>query len=544
MRHPGHGLSVASALLITSAALAFDSGRTGPDSLRDRQAPNVDVIMQRLGATGDGSDLSAIAEGGSVKRLNRTRWTDSQVQAVDYGVTCDGVANDAPAILAATNVAVGLGGRDVVFPSGTCLLKTGLLPPSRTRWVSRGGTIVTFDPNMTMVGTLKSAISFENVSDLLIEGIVFKGNGTATKPCGSVGAEACPGSPRVTFLGANGVTIRNSTFRDFGDYRKDAKGKALAYSQGIVAFGGADWLVENSRFIDNSGDGIAWSNATRRVEVRGSHFEGNDDSSGPVCTVGGSSFNIHDNQVVQRRGNTAPLIVMDRCTNWQINNNRIYGVANDRGHQTGQGIRVARYAIEASTHVSHDFTISGNVIIGTAAAISVENAGTVQPGYTDQQGKVQPAVNVLGGGRFAVTGNTSVGANTCISIVDSEIGAVSGNTCSNVRDAGLLLISYTTKTGSIAVGSNIFTGTNVAGSFGVRQIASGGAITPSAIAPQFAQGFATAYQIAPFNQPPIVPVVTRSATAACTPGEITVKADQTAIQVCTTSGSVRSAPLR
>lgn len=472
------------------------------------------------------------------------RGTNNQVHAVDYGMKCDGVADEAPAVLAATNVAVGLGGRDVVFPSGTCLLKSGLMPPSRTRWVSRGGTIVTFDPNMTMVGSLKSAIAFENVSDVLIDGIVFKGNGPATQPCGSAGFESCPGSPRVTFRSAANVTIRGSTFRDFGDYRKDANGKVLAYAQGIVAFGGTDWLVENSRFIGNSGDGLAFSNGTRRVEVRGSYFDANDDSSGPVCTIGGSGFHIHGNHVVQRSGSIAPLIVMDRCTDWQISNNRIYGVANPQGQQTGQGIRVARYAVEDSSHVSHDFTISGNVFIGTATAISVENAGTVQAGYKDQQGKVRPPVNVPGGGRFVVAGNTSIGANTCISIVDSEIGAVSGNTCSNVRDAGLLLISYTTKTGSIAVGSNVFSGTKSPGSFGVRQIEAGGTITPSAIAQQFVQDFAVAYQIASTNQPPIIPLVTRSPKAPCTPGEITVKADQTAIQVCTSFGSIRSAPLR
>ena len=499
MRHLGHVLSVARALLIASAAQAYDPGQMDYSSSPELNAPDIDTIIQRPGTSGDPSDPSSVAEGGSNRGSNRRRLTDKQVQAVDYGVRCDGVTNDAPAILVATNAAAGLGGRDVVFPAGTCLLKTGLLPPSGTRWVSRGGTIFTFDPNLAMVGTLKSAISFENVSDILIEGIVFQGNGTATKPCGSVGFEACPGTPRVTFQGANNVTIRNSTFSDFGDYRKDANGKVLAYAQGLVAFGGADWLVENSRFIDNSGDGIAWSNGTRRVEVRGSYFAGNNDSSGPVCTVGGSSFSIHNNYVVQRSGNIAPIIVMDRCTDWKINNNRIEGVTNAQGQQTGQGIRVARYAIEDSTHVSHDFTISGNVIIGTAAAISVENAGTVQPGYTDQQGKVRPAVNVPGGGRFNVTGNTSVRANTCILIADSEIGAVSGNTCSKVRDVGLLLISYTTKTGSIAVESNVFTGTNVAGSFGVRQLAAGGTITPSDIAPQSVQGFAVAYQLAPAN---------------------------------------------
>lgn len=467
--------------------------------------------------------------------------TGSRLQALDFGVKCDGTTDDSAAILSATKEAVRLGGRDVSFPPGRCLIKTFMLPPSHTHWVSRGGTVFIFDPAMSLGGTSKAAIAFENVSDILIDGLTFQGNGPKTLPC----QDGCIGSPGLRAINASNVIIRNSTFRDFGNLTRGNNGRQLAYVQGFVAFGGKSWLIENSRFIDNSGDGIAWSNGTDRVEVRASYFWGNDDSSGPVCTIGGKNFNIHDNEVRQRQGNSAPLIVMDRCTNWKISRNRIYGAAYSPGQQTGQAIRVARYTLESSKFVNRDFSIVGNLIVGTDTAISVEASGTVQAGFTDSNtGQIWPDVSVPGGGRFAVVGNTSIGARTCIQISDSEAGSISDNMCSGVANTGLLLVSYKTTTGSLAIGPNTFLGpgTTVAGSIGVRQLAAGGGITSVALAPQSITGFQTPMVLVDNKALAVLSRDIQPAGKSCALGENNLMPDWTALNVCSAHSTARSAP--
>lgn len=526
--------------LISAASLPADASAASRYSASERYLSLADSIEVPVGgfARGTSGNCVQVADG-SVCRAQRVGRTDSEVQATDFGVKCDGTTDDSDAILSATNAAVRLGGLGVVFPTGRCLLRNFILPPSRTHWVAYGETVIIFDPAMPLGGKSRAAIAFENVSDIIIDGLTFEGNGRKTLPCQS----GCAGSPHIQAINASNITIRNSTFRDFGDLTQGSDGKQLAYVQGLVAFGGKRWLVENSRFINNSGDGAAWSNGTDGVEVRESYFSGNGDSSGPVCTIGGSNFNIHHNEIHQRRGNTAPIIVMDRCNNWKIDRNRIYGVANPSGRQTGQGIRVARYTLESSAFANHDFSITGNAIHGTETAISVESSGTLQAGYTDANtGQIWPAVRVPGGGRFAVVGNTSTGAGTCIQISDSEAGSISGNTCSKVADTGLLLISYTSMTGSFVIGRNTFSGLGSApaGSFGVRQLAAGAAISPVAMTPQSITGFRTPMALIDDKTLAVLPRDIRLADESCGPGETNLMPDWAALKVCSAHGAVRS----
>ncbi|CAM3026280.1 hypothetical protein JHFBIEKO_3089 [Methylobacterium mesophilicum] len=496
----------------------------GPASAADPSSSSGSAVACAPGAACDLSGMSVTATGGSVARTQAARATDA-VQVVDYGAKCDGTTDDAAAIIAATNVAaVTLGGRDVVFPAGTCRLLNFIAPPSNTRWVSRSETTIYLDPAMKTghpIGGQSHGIAFDGVSNILIDGITFAGGGTAR-------ASTCTKTscPNLIAQNTSNVVIRNATIRDFGS--------PAAYSQGLLVFGGHDWLVDHSAIINTSGDNLAFSNASYNVEVRNSTFNNSFGDSALVCTIGGYNFNFHDNHITQGSQPAkpqVPVIVMDRCHAWQISNNQITGTPNASGVAAGQGIRVARYADTPETN--HDFTIIGNTITGTDTAISVEASGTVQGSQS-----------VPGGGRFAVVGNTSTGANTCIQINNSEMGAVSGNACTGVALYGLLEIAYAGKTGSLAIGTNTFVGTGASGSFGVRQLGSGGTITPSAVAPQFATNFAVNYALDASNAPIILPVVTRSASAACTPGELSLNAAGNALQACVAHGSVKSVPVK
>ncbi|MGU3469352.1 hypothetical protein ACLBXO_31430 [Methylobacterium sp. C33D] len=488
------------------------------------------IQIQGTGSAGKLSETCFKVAGSPICRQQRDRWTDNQVQAADFGVKCDGITDDGNAILDATNLAAGLGGRNLVFPSGICRLLTHIEPASNTRWVSRGGTTIYLDPAMAtgyQIGGRASGISFDGVSNILIDGITFAGGGQSA-PTSSCTTTSCP---RVIAQNTSNVVIRNSTFRDFGPTGSPAV-------QALLVFGGHDWLVDNSTFKNSTSDNLAFSNGTYNVEVRGSTFANSMSDSALVCAIGGYNFNFHDNYIIQGQqayqshlGLQPPVVVMDRCHNWQISNNQIIGTPDTNGGITGQGVRVARYA--DTTDTNHDFTISNNTIFGTYIAISVESAGTVQGSQS-----------VPGGGRFSVTANTALGPAICMQVTAVEMGSINGNACMGVTGTGLLQIAYSGNTGSLAIGTNTFIGKGVSGSFGIRQLAAGGTITPSAMAPQMVSGFTTNYALDPSNIPLALPVKTRGSTGACTPGEINLKADGPALEACAAFGTIKSAPLQ
>jgi hypothetical protein len=405
------------------------------------------------------------------------------IYAVDYGVKCDGATDDAAAIMAATNKAASLR-RDVILPAGTCRILNVMAPPSHTHWRSYGGTTIYLDPAMTTghpVGGTRNGIAFDGVSDILFDGIVFKGGGPATAPCPA----PCPSSPRVIFQRVSNVRIRDTTFRDFGHNAKDSAGNSVAYIQGLLAFAGSDWLIDKSSFVNNSGDGLAFSDGVTNVEVRGSTFANNGDSA-LVCTIGGAHHNYHGNYITGQEGNISPIVVMDSCSKWSVLNNQVLG------YTTGQGIRVARYFDRV--HVNQDFTIAGNTVIGSATGISVEASASKQGANGTS----------AGGGRFAVTGNTVVNAaSTGIAVSDSEVGTVTGNTVVGAPNDGIVVIAYAAgvKTGSLAISGNTIQG----GTYGIRQFATGGSLTPSAVGQNVIVDAATPYALLAANTPPTLP---------------------------------------
>jgi polygalacturonase len=501
--------------LTCGSASAYDPAKAFRYPAPDLYRPNVDgVIFRGNGTSGPIGGACVQVNGGSICRPLSTRWTDSQVQAVDFGVKCDGTTDDSPAIMAATNMAASLGGRDVIFPSNaTCRLNTGMAPPSRTRWVSRGGTVLYLDPGMatyTSIAGAKRGIAFVNVNDILIDGITFNGGGSSTTAAGDCNAGSCPG---IAANNVNNAIIRNSVFQNFGS--------ASAYIQGLVVFGGGGWLIDKSSFVNTSGDNLAFSNATSNVEVRGSFFSGTARDSALVCTIGGTNFGFHDNTIVGTAGNAAPLVVMDRCNNWSVHNNRITLPDN-----SAVAVRVARYGNTPETN--HDFTISGNTIQGGSRAISVESSSTQQGSYT-----------VGGGGRFTVSGNVAVGSNVCIGLSDSEAGSVTGNTCAGATDTGILVESGNAgvNSGNVAISGNNISATN----FGIRQIAGPGQSLPLSLGANNISFATTPIQLAVQQAPTVIPQGAPSA-AKCQPGQI-LGVDTSFLYVCPAYGVLGKVPL-
>jgi hypothetical protein len=487
---------------------------------------------------------------GSVSRALSDRAQDV-IQGADFGMICNGKAgfDNTPKFVDAMNAAFSLGGRTIVPPPGVCRFNTAFTALDNLSIDGRGLSTFYLDPNMT-TGTYTGAsygFGIFNVSNIRINGVTWQGGGNDTPTCpnNANGIPQCAKYARVLAINARYVTVQSSTFRDFGKQGRDANANHTSYMQGLLAFGGSDWLVDNSKFINNSGDGIAWSNNAARVEVRSSYFENNGDS-GPVCTIGGTGFNFHSNYIIGQAGSPAPIVVMDRCTDWHVDNNTILGVPRSDGANTGQAVRVARYPIDSSSYVNRNFTVNGNSIFGTATAISVENAGTTQAGYTDANtGTVYPAVSVPGGGKFALSGNTASGPDVCIDIVDAEFGSINGNACSSVKSTGLRFISYSQITGSIAVGPNTFNGTNLPGSFGIRQVSGAGGVTGKiAMTSQIVDGFLVPQSMANANTPTPIPTLAGPpANTDCAGAGQVLGMDTEFIYACVAFNALRKVPL-
>ncbi len=494
---------------------AFDRGEHSAQSFGPVQAPAINLTG--TDSTGIISGLCSKAAGASACRSMADRATDV-IQAVDFGVTCDDATgtDQSAAIMAATNAAVALGGRDVVFPSSaTCRIKSFMTPPSKTRWVSKGGTVFYLDPAMSVsasVGGAGRAILFNNVSDILIDGITFQGAGASSLPCPA----PCNRILHIAFQNAKNVVIRNVTIQDFG------YGTTLDIpAPGIIVFGGNDYLVDNTTIRRTSGDNLAFSNGAYNVEVRGSNFSGSTGDSALVCTIGGRNMRFHHNVVTGPAGNAAPIIVMDRCSNWDVSNNTVGGA------EVGQAIRVARYGDTPET--SHDFTITHNTITGADVGISVESAGAKQGSQT-----------ASGGGRFTIAGNTILGSTTAgIQIVESEVGAVTGNVVVGAP-TGIFLTGYTpgTQTGYLAISGNTINGAT----YGVREVNSGGRNVPSAYSGNLMIGVAMPYTLATETVAPSIPFRTPpNATARpCNPGQTLM--DATYFYGCTAAGTFKRIP--
>ncbi len=519
-------LALVGALLAVSPAVAQDRVLPAPrvDNSGNLKFQNGPTLGTWSGGTwkpaGEGSALAIKPPTGTVTRSLAERATDV-IYAVDYGVTCNGPqgTDQTSAIMAATNAAVALGGRDVVFPPGVCRINTAISGPSKTRWVSRSGTVFYFHPTMTSsfnIGGQNRGLVFDGVNDILIDGITFRGAGSSTLTC----AATCPNIYSTVFRFANNVVIRNSVFEDFGFDTT----MGTTYP-GLLVFAGSNYLIDNVTIQRTSGDNLAFSNGTRDVVVRNSRFSLSTADSALVCSIGGINHTYHNNFVSGTEGNIAPVIVMDRCSNWTVNNNVIYGA------NLGQAIRVARYVNTPETN--RDFTISGNVIQRSHTAISVESSATTQGSYTE-----------AGGGRFAVTGNTIINPVAIgIAIVDSEVGTITGNTISRPPDTGILVTGYAAgvNTGSLTVSGNTIAGAG--GAYGIRQLAAGGTLTPISVGTNFVSGMTTPYALANGNSPQTIPYGTPASSSATCPQSQIYGMDASYLYLCAGTNALKRVPL-
>ncbi len=506
------GLTLLPALALAQAGATLEQAIIPPSN--DNQAADKQKLDAAIG------DRAYAVPGGTIARSARQRATDV-IYAVDFGVTCDGLtgADQTAAIMAATNAAVALGGRDVVFPPGTCRIRSYMVLPSKTRWVSRSGTVFYLDPAMTTgysVANYTRAIVFDAVSEILIDGLTFQGAGIGSFPCPAV----CTRAVNIVFRNTNHVTIRNTVIQDFG-WATTADIPAA----GIQVFGGHNYLIDNVTIQRTSGDNLAFSNGVYNVEVRGSTFAASTGDSALVCTIGGYNHNYHGNRISGTEENVAPVIVMDRCWNWAIANNQVYG------GNVGQGIRVARY--EDTGETNHDFTISGNVISRSAQAISVETAAT-------KQGSQATA----GGGRFSITGNTIINPTaTGIVVADSEVGTITGNVISRAPENGILIAAYTSgvNTGTLAVSGNTIASDG--GTYGIRQLSAGGKLTPIALGGNVVTGATIPYSLADGNSPQVIPYGTPpSSSVRCAQSQI-FSMDASYLYLCAGTNALKRVPL-
>ncbi len=92
-------------------------------------AKKLDFLNPQIvgGSISPSTAVSVMGTGSTVARTLQQRATDI-IQAADFGVRCDGITNDSPALQAALNYAATLGGRTVMLPANkaACRLQQGV----------------------------------------------------------------------------------------------------------------------------------------------------------------------------------------------------------------------------------------------------------------------------------------------------------------------------------------------------------------------------------------------------------------------------------
>jgi hypothetical protein len=304
----------------------------------------------------------------------------SPLNVLDYGATGDGTTNDSTAIVAAMTAA-SAAKKSVFFPAGTYRLLTAIELLSDISFVGEPGSQIFFDPAMTVgtvIGGTARAMYAQNKSNITFENLRFYSSATSvTKPI------------TICFENQTTLNIYNCQFDTFGD--------ATYYAQGIILYGSSKVRIENSRFLDCSGDGAAFSNSCNNLVVTNSEFSDNSDW-GLALSIGCYDAIIEG---CLFKNNVSTATGADRCR-------KIAFIGNTMDTNE-HGVRVAEFANTAE--YNQQITVVGNNITNVGVAgISIENLyspfGLVSVSGNTITGSSNQGIRVINAANVSVIGNT------------------------------------------------------------------------------------------------------------------------------------------
>jgi polygalacturonase len=373
------------------------------------------------------------------------------LNVLDYGAAGDGVANDSAAIVAAMTAA-SAAKKSVFFPAGTYRLLTHIELISNISFVGEPGSQIFFDPAMTVgtvIGGTARAMYAQNKSNITFENIRFYSTATGvTKPL------------TICFENQVGLNLYNTQFDTFGD--------VTYYAQGIILYGSSKVRFENTRFLNCSGDGAAFSNDCNNISVTNSEFSDNADW--------GLAFSIGCYDAIIEgclfKNNTSTATGADRCRKIAFIGNTM--VNNEHGVRVAEFVNTAEY--------NQQITIVGNNITNVAVAgISVENLfspfGLVSVSGNTISGSSNQGIRVVNAANVSVVGNAiySCGADAILfSALDAGfttgLSTVIGNTIDTCT-YGVRQIETAGVTAPITVVGNRISNASVAGVDGVSSAA-------------------------------------------------------------------------
>lgn len=378
----------------------------------------------------DAADTTSADNGGTIiVATDGGRWkliVTGQVSVKQFGAKGDGTSgtNDSLAIQnAATWSAANKA--TLLFPKATYRLLSFVSIPSNSDWLGEVGTVIYLDPAMTLgtvIGGTARGVFANIVNDISIAKIKFKSIKTGLTQ-----------AVTVCLSGVVRLRIEDCAFEDFGN--------ATFYAQGLIVFGSSDVRVTGSRFYNNSGDGLAFSNNTINYVVSGNEFSTNADWG--FALVDGCNYGIVQENII--RDNTSTGTGVDRCSNVTFVGNNI----NNNEH----GIRIAEFTVSTEKN-SHISIIGNNIVTSGVAGVSIEDMKAAYGNYT-------------------VVGNTIEGSSgQGIRIHNTELGTIVGNTIYSVVNEAILFNANTAgrNTGTATVSNNKIQNCT----FGVRQLTGAG----------------------------------------------------------------------
>ena len=360
------------------------------------------------------------ADGGRWK----LRVANGSANVKQAGATGDGTTNDATFIQVAITACATLSA-PLIFPSGNYRLLTYVTIPSNSTLVGENGAQIYLDPAVTLgasIGGTARAIYASTAVNISISGIRFYSIKTGLTKAVTMCLNA------VTKL-----TIDRCTFENMGD--------VTYYCQGLIVYNSTDVRVTRSKFYNNSGDGLAFSNSVINYHVSENEFNLNGDW-GFALVVGCNNGTVSNNYILN---NTSTGTGVDRCSNVEFSGN----IINSNEH----GIRIAEFAVSAEKN-SHITIVGNNITNVQVAGVSIESMKAAYGQYT-----------VIGN---AIEGSTNQG----IRVIDAEVGTIVGNTIYSCTGDGILFSADTAGrvTGQAVIsGNKIHTCLN-----GIRQLAGAG----------------------------------------------------------------------
>ena len=303
----------------------------------------------------------------------------SPLNVLDYGAVGNGVANDSAAITAAITAA-SAAKKSVFFPAGTYRLLTYIELPSNISLIGESGSQIFFDPAMTVgpvIGGTARAMYAQNKSNITIENIRLYSSATSVTK-----------AITICFENQVGLNLYNTQFDTFGS--------VTYYAQGIILYGSSKIRIDNTRFLNCSGDGAAFSNDCNNISVTSSEFSSNGDW-GLALSIGCYDAVIEG---CVFKNNTSTAVGADRCRKIAFIGNTM--VNNEHG------VRIAEFANTAE--YNQQITVIGNNITNVAVAgVSVENLfspfGLVSVSGNTISGSSNQGIRVVNAANVSVTGN-------------------------------------------------------------------------------------------------------------------------------------------